>query len=132
MKWMKSPPELVAAFDAVLPGPPAERRLMFGYPAAFVNGHMFCSLFQDAMVVRLDEADRARLLQQKGARPFAPMPGRPMKEYVVVPPSLHGDPAALRHWIDLALFYARQLPPKKTSRAKSKPKKPGPKKPSRK
>ena len=47
MAWKKSPPALIETFDAVLPGAPAERRLMFGYPAAFVNGNMFMSLFED-------------------------------------------------------------------------------------
>ena len=37
MAWKKSPAALVEAFDAVVPAPPAERRQMFGYPAAFVN-----------------------------------------------------------------------------------------------
>ena len=37
----KSPPELVARFGAVLDDyPEAERKKMFGYPAAFVGGNM--------------------------------------------------------------------------------------------
>jgi hypothetical protein len=52
MKWRESPPELVETFDTVLP-PPAERRLMFGYPAAFVNGNMFMGLWQEHLVLRL-------------------------------------------------------------------------------
>src|SRR5438046_4701621 len=42
MAWRKSPPELIATFERVVPAGGAERRLMFGYPAAFVNGKMFC------------------------------------------------------------------------------------------
>lgn len=41
MAWKKPAPETIATFEAVLPGAPAERRMMFGYPAAFVNGNVF-------------------------------------------------------------------------------------------
>ena len=34
--WSKSPPDLIARFDAALPGHPGlVRKPMFGYPAAF-------------------------------------------------------------------------------------------------
>src|SRR5205823_5011727 len=59
MKMKPSPPKLIALFDDVVPGPPAERRKMFGYPAAFVNGHLFMGLFEDVLMLRLGEADRA-------------------------------------------------------------------------
>ena len=45
--------------------------------------------------------------------PFAPMPGRAMKEYVVVPAALVSRPAALRAWLERALTYADTLPAKK-------------------
>ena len=64
-------------------------------------------------MVRLAEDDRARLLKEKGAGPFEPMPGRAMKEYVVVPAALVAKPASLRAWIERGLQYALTLPPKK-------------------
>ena len=39
------------------------------------------------------------------------MPGRPMKEYVVVPPALVG-PAEVEDWVRRSLAYAEQLPPR--------------------
>jgi len=86
---------------------------MFGYPALFLNGNMFAGTFRDQVVVRLGEKDRAALLKEKGAVPFAPMPGRAMKEYVVVPAALVSRPAALRAWLERALTYADTLPAKK-------------------
>ena len=110
--WKKTPPELVAAFDkAVPPSPEITRRPMFGYSSAFVNGNMFAGTFQDAIVVRLSPADRDALLKLKGAAPFEPM-GRPMKEYVVVPPSIAAKPRELGAWIERAHIYARSLPSK--------------------
>jgi TfoX/Sxy family transcriptional regulator of competence genes len=110
--WKKTSPEIVAAFDKALPASPGvTRRPMFGYASAFVNGNMFAGTFQDAIVVRLAEADRVALLRLKGAAPFEPM-GRPMKEYVVVPASIVATPKSLSAWIERSHGYARALPAK--------------------
>lgn len=61
----------------------------------------------------LDKVPRAELLRLEGASVFAPMPGRPMAEYVAVPPSLRDDPVEVRPWIERALRYASTLPAKK-------------------
>lgn len=110
--WKKTSPELVAAFDKALPASPAvTRRPMFGYASAFVNGNMFAGTFQDTIVVRLTETDRAALLKQQGAAPFEPM-GHPMKEYVVIPASTVAKPKDLVVWIERAHRYALTLPAK--------------------
>jgi TfoX/Sxy family transcriptional regulator of competence genes len=85
---------------------------MFGFPAAFTNTQMFASLFNDSMIVRLSDADRTALIAQ-GARPFEPMPGRPMREYVAVPDDVRSSPSRLRTWLTKAHAYATALPPKK-------------------
>ncbi len=111
--WKKSPPELVAAFESLTARhPELTARKMFGYPAAFLGGHMTTALHEDRWIVRLPEADRAELLAAPGAAPFEPMPGRPMKEYVVVPAALVADPTALDAWVDRAIAHVRTLPPK--------------------
>jgi len=113
MHWKKAPESLVALFDEVAPrGAPAERRRMFGYPCVFVNGHMFAGLHQERLFLRLPDAARAEFLALPGAVPFEPMPGRPMKEYVVAPAALLGDPDVLRAWLERALAHAASLPPK--------------------
>ena len=117
MAWQKSPPELIALFDTVLPGPPVERRQMFGYPSAFVNGNLFMGLFENMLALRLPPFERDALLRTPGAAPFAPMPGRPMREYVTMPQTLLIDGPALRGWVDKALEYARSLPPKTANAA---------------
>jgi TfoX/Sxy family transcriptional regulator of competence genes len=119
MKWKKSPPELIAVFDSVVPGPPAVRRSIFGYPAAFVNGNMFMGLHQSSLVLRLREDSRHELLDLPGAHTFEPMAGRPMREYVVVPPSLLTDPEKLQPWVKQALDYGTSLKPKQKSGKKS-------------
>lgn len=108
-----APEALVTLFGKVIAGVPgAEPRKMFGYPCAFVNGQMLCGLFQDRLMLRLSDADRAKFLKLPGAKPFAPMPGRVMKEYVEVPPDILKSEAELKKWLKRGLAYAQTLPPK--------------------
>ena len=112
MKFAKSPQWLVELFTALQPEVGGTARQMFGYPCAFENGQLFTGLFHDTLFVRLGDADRAALLATKGATPFSPMPGRPMKEYAVLPPSMLEDEDAVKSWMRRALEHARSLPPK--------------------
>jgi len=112
MKWRKPSEELTRTFAEVTPGPPATPRKMFGFPAAFINGNMFMGLHQEDMVLRLPDDARTELLRTNGARIFEPMPGRPMREYVVVPPALLKDRTKLSAWARRALDYGSSLPPK--------------------
>ena len=111
--WQKSPPELVAAFaELIARRPELAARKMFGYPAAFVGGHLTTALHADRWIVRLPAEGRNELLAMPGSGPFEPMPGRPMKEYVVLPVNLTADPTALDAWVDRAIAHVRTLPPK--------------------
>jgi len=116
VKWSPSPPELVQIFDEVGPGPPVVRKKMFGYPAAFINGNMFAGLFQDKVIVRLAERERADLIREGGS-PFEPMPGRPMREYVVLPAAVVQEKTRLSSWMKKALAHAGGLPPKTPKKA---------------
>ena len=112
-KWRPSPPELVKFFEKALkPFSEIQTRKMFGYPVAFVKGHMFAGLHQDNMILRLSGDDRTGFLQQDGAKIFEPMPGRLMREYVVVPASMLRSAKPLDVWLKKAWTYARSLPPK--------------------
>ena len=109
----KSPPELVERFGAVMDRyPDAERRKMFGYPAAFVGGNMATGLFADNWVVRLPD-DEIEPAKASGAGPFEPMPGKPMKALVVIPAADVDDDAAIRSWVERGLAHARSMPAKK-------------------
>jgi TfoX/Sxy family transcriptional regulator of competence genes len=112
-KWRPSPPELVKMFEKSLkPFSEIQTRKMFGYPVAFVNSHMFAGLHQDNMILRLSGDDRTGFLQQDGAKIFEPLPGRFMREYVVVPASMLRSAKPLDAWLRKAWAYARSLPPK--------------------
>lgn len=126
MAWRKSPPELVALFGAVVPDDArVERRQMFGYPAAFVNGNMFAGLHQESFVLRLSEKDRVIMQQKEGADSFMPTPGRIMREYVAIPGHILADKAAAKRWLKRSLEYAAALPVKVKKPKKPKPTKGG-------
>lgn len=109
----KSPPELVARFDAVADRfPDAQRRKMFGYPALFVGGKLVTGLFADSWMIRLAESGLAELLTLPGATTFSPMPGRTMKGYGVLPADVVADDAALDGWLARAIAFGRTLPAK--------------------
>ncbi len=112
--WRKSPPELVEAFaSTVARFPELATRRMFGYPAAFLGGHMTTALHENRWMVRLGDADRAELLARPGASTFEPMPGRPMREYVVLPADLLADADVTASWVGRAIAHVRALPPKR-------------------
>jgi TfoX/Sxy family transcriptional regulator of competence genes len=111
-EWAKTPPELAERFTATVSAlPGAQVRKMFGYPAGFVNGNLFTGIFASSWFVRLPDEARAELAAAGGSE-FAPMPGRPMREYLVMPVALAGNPDAAEPWVRQALDFVSQLPPK--------------------
>lgn len=97
----------------------AERRTMFGYPSVFLNGNMLACVFQDRIMVRLSESDRAESISSLGAKPFEPSPGRAMKEYVELPGTTLQNPSAIRRWLERGRAYVVTLPAKKPKKRKS-------------
>ena len=113
MAWEKSPAELVERFERVLARfPDAQRRQMFGYPAAFIGGNMVTGLHQSNWVVRLRDDQRDEAMAA-GATVFDPMGGRPMKNYVALPREVLADDDRLDEWVQRAIEHGRTLPPKK-------------------
>ena len=108
-KFAPAPPEWIDAFDAALPDS-VERRKMFGYPAAFVNGNMAAGLHSDGLVLKLDDKDRDALMKA-GGKPFVVM-GRTMGAFVVAPSDFKKKPAELKTWLSRSIAFAASLPPK--------------------
>ncbi len=100
MDWEKASPELSdLPAQAVEPFALVERRKMFGGLSLFINGHMFAGVYGNNIALKLGEDDGAKAQTEAGAMPFEPMPGRVMKEYVVLPearPRVSGRQGARR------------------------------------
>jgi TfoX/Sxy family transcriptional regulator of competence genes len=95
----------------VLPaGEAVTERQMFGGLAFMLDGHMFCGVVRDTLMVRLGPERADRVLGRPHVRPMD-FTGRPMKGMVFVEPGgLQGT--ALRKWVGEAAEHARSLPPK--------------------
>lgn len=109
----KSPPELMERFaELAALVPEARRKQMFGYPSCVLGGNMFMGPFGDGLILRLAEADRREVLGLPGTGVFEPMPGRPMKEYVLIPRSL-AESDEIERWVTRSRDHALSLPAKK-------------------
>ena len=89
-------PALLQAFAQTMATlPMAQTKTVFGSPAAFANGHMFAGIQNESFFLRLPDAERESFMQTVSADQWEPMPGRPMREYVVVPAPLIEATASL-------------------------------------
>jgi hypothetical protein len=112
MHMPKTPPELAGRFAEVVASVEGlEPRTMFGYPAAFLGGNLTTSLHGSRWIVRL-APDELEERMGAGWEPFEPMPGRPMRGYVVVDAAVVGRDHEVLGWVERAATYVRTLPPK--------------------
>jgi len=119
MKWQRAPEELKALLEKTMTGIDCEKRLMFGYPAYFINKNMFAGLFQSSVFIRLSPGQLSGLLKQHPSiAALEPMPGRPMKDYSVIPEALYRNESAFAKVAAEAADYARTLAPKKKPASK--------------
>ncbi len=114
MDWKKVPKENEETLDRLVGGVEgAERKKVFGCPAYFLNGNMLAGAHQHSIFLRLSEADQDEILRgNPEVSHFTPMPGRMMKEYVVIPPSIYGSVGEFGKWLEKARAYVASLPPK--------------------
>ena len=113
VKWKKVTPELNVFLDENMSAFNAVRRPMFGCNAYFVNGNMFTGTFEDSIILRLSEVDRLEITKTfDEVRPFEPVTGRPMKEYVTLPESVYEQTDIFRMWLRRSYEYASSLKPK--------------------
>jgi len=109
--WKKSPPELVAAFATYVHGrpswPPGRCSGTRGVPRRQLDDVPL----PGSLIVRLADADAAAL-RDLGGQSFEPMPGRTMRGYVSLPPSVGRRPGELDAWVARAIAHVRTLAPK--------------------
>ncbi|UFS71547.1 TfoX/Sxy family protein [Geomonas sp. RF6] len=113
MPWKPSSPEIVSLLEAALCDLSCEKKKMFGCPVYFTNGALFAGVHEGRIFLRLSSSDRdAFLKDHPDAPPFEPMPGRRMREYLLVPAALADAPPQLTRWLTSSHRYAASLPPK--------------------
>ncbi|MGD1060682.1 MAG: TfoX/Sxy family protein [Methanomassiliicoccales archaeon] len=113
MEWKKAPEKLIKFLEERMMKVDCEHRTMFGYPAYFINGNMFAGAFQDILFLRLPDSDRTKVEKSNPSiRPFEPMKGRPMGEYVAIPKPLYEDESFFDEWLERSVECTRSLPVK--------------------
>jgi hypothetical protein len=65
----------------------AKRSQMFGMPVLKAGDKVFAGIYGEAITFKLGPEDLAAARERAGVEPFEPMPGRAMKEWVLVPAS---------------------------------------------
>lgn len=119
MKWEKPSQEILELFENLVPeGQIIQRRKMFGYPCGFINNNMFIGVFQNSLFLRLSEKDREIFLDIPDTTRFEPMPGRIMKEYVVIPQEILNDEGQREEWIKKSINYVLSLSLKEKKKKK--------------
>ena len=111
MTWTRNSPETVAKVEEALGDIPVGKRQMFGCPCWFAGDAMCCGVHDDHLFLRLAEQDREQLLAEwTEARRFEPLPGRVMREYLVLPSALLESGMTLREWLARSFAFAASLP----------------------
>lgn len=112
MAWESASTEQSLLLETMLAPFDCQKRMMFGGPAYFVKGNMFCGVQGRNILLRLDSPDREAILAAHDqVRPFEPM-GRPMREYVALPEGLDLPAKDLADWVGRSFAFATSLPPK--------------------
>ena len=121
MKWAKAPQEMKDLLASAMKHVECEQRLMFGYPAYFINRNMFAGLFQDRLFLRLSQETLARLAGKSiELKNLEPMPGRPMKDYFVIPPEILTNSSSFARLVEESAAHSRKLAPKSPRKARRK------------
>lgn len=86
-------------------------RGMFGGVCYLLNGHMFCGIYQEYLILRLGVKGAAEALRSSLVRPLD-ITGRPMKGWIMVSPGGFAEDEMLSAWLLEAKQFIATLPEK--------------------
>ncbi len=114
-KFLKPDETMHARLAKAAAGHDGVEKKMFGTSSWFtpVTAQVFICLWGADVAVRVGEAEAQKLIKSGKVKPFEPMPGHTMKEYVFLPAADARDDRKLSAWIERSAGYAMRLPPKK-------------------
>ena len=121
MAWKKAPEELVNFLSETTKDIDCQFRKMFGYPAYFINNYMFIAAHEENVILRVSQDDKQKALADiNDVKKFEPMPGRIMKDYIVIPDSVYNDKKIFSEMLSKSVEYVSSLPPKEKKKKKKK------------
>lgn len=86
-------------------------RKMFGGVCFMINGNMCCGVSEEELLLRLGPERTRRALNEPHTRKMD-MTGRVIKSMLFVGPEAIRSPAGLMKWLNNAVDFVSQLPPK--------------------
>ncbi|MBI1269422.1 RNA methyltransferase [bacterium] len=86
-------------------------RKMFGGIAFMLNGNMCCGIIQDELVLRVGREVAREMIEDDHIRTMD-FTGRPMHGFVMVEPKALMNNTSLFEWLEPAISFASNLPPK--------------------
>lgn len=86
-------------------------RKMFGGLVFFLDGKICLGIWHQSLIARIGVDQAALALKQPDVGPFD-VTGRPMKGWIMVGPDGLESAAQLEAWIERALQFTQELPPK--------------------
>jgi TfoX/Sxy family transcriptional regulator of competence genes len=95
----------------------AVNKRMFGGTCFMIDGNMAIGTLKDGLIVRVGKDGHAAALKRPGARVFD-MTGRPSEGFISVDGKSVASAAALNGWVEIAVAFAKSLPPKAAKPAK--------------
>lgn len=112
-EFKKAPQELVDFLVEKMKDKNCNYRMMFGYPTYFFNGNMLVGVYGDKLFLRLSDVDIASIMKNcSGITAFEPMPGKAMKDYVVLPKNVYSNDRVFEEYLDKSIKYVSSLMPK--------------------
>ena len=91
----------------------ATKQKMFGHEVFFLNGYMFSGANVDGIFVHTGKHERDIALEKEPAtRPFEPMEGMIMREYLLLTEPIYSNDKKLKNWLNKSSEYLYSLPPK--------------------
>lgn len=119
MAWKKPNSKLSEFLDERISSFDVKKKKMFGCPVYFANDNMLTGVFENDIFIRLSEQDRNKLISENDeVKPFEPVKGRVMKEYVVLPDSVYNDPEKFIELLRSSYEYVLSFPSRKTKQKK--------------
>ncbi|WP_424359645.1 TfoX/Sxy family protein [Methanocella sp. MCL-LM] len=119
MAWEKMSQEAARKLAGLVEGFECQKKPMFGHEVYWINGNMFAGVFASDIWIRLARDDQADFFEAyEDAKLFEPMPGRSMKDYVVLPESVLENEETAKMWLERAYRHTASLPEKKVKAKK--------------
>jgi len=117
METLNSTDTLADRVRRLLVDRPITAKRMFGRLSFMLSGNMLCCVSEKGLMVRVGAAAEAEALAMPHAAPCLGA-GRPMAGFILVAPRGVVTDADLGGWLDQALRYVEELPPKEVKPTK--------------